>query len=56
MNFIYIWRDGRSRLNILLREIRGETLRSRLELEFYIKVNFFFCIKVYIAILSRPFD
>ena len=29
MNFIYIWHDGRYRFEVLLREIRGKTLRSR---------------------------
>ena len=60
MNFIYLWHDGtcRYRFKVLLREIPvpGHELEVKVTDPQFSYKSLTFCIKVYIAILSRPFD
>ena len=59
MNYTYIWHDDRYKFKFLVREIpvRGRDLKANVtDLAFSYKKKHTFCIKVYIAILSRPFD
>ena len=54
MDFIHIWHDGRYRSKVFINTIPtpGVTLGSRTLI--FVKKSKFFCVKVYIAISSRP--